>query len=94
MLSEAANVQLTLLSYSQGEAHYFSAFSCVTATWPLIRGNDGCVRHPGGLLLLVSDFNDAIVAEIKLIKQSMEKSVLASNHVPLCMAAKVKTPES
>lgn len=39
MLSEAVNVRLTLLSDSQGGALYFSAFSCVIATWAVIRGN-------------------------------------------------------
>lgn len=41
-----------------------------------------CVILEVEIITLVPHFNDSIVAEIKLIKQSMEKSELASTHVP------------
>lgn len=78
MLSEAANVRLTLFCYSQGGAPYLStcAFSRVATTCPVI-GNDAyvCVSSWSLMTFPLSSFNDATVAEITLISQSKENSM-------------------
>lgn len=78
MLSEAANVRLTLFWYSQGRAPYLStcAFSRVATTCPVI-GNDAyvCVSSWSLMTFPLSSFNDATVAEIMLTSQSKENSM-------------------
>lgn len=78
MLSEAANVRLTLFCYSQGGAPHLStcAFSRAATTCPVI-GNDAyvCVSSRSLMTFPLFSFNDATVAEITLISQSKENNM-------------------
>lgn len=95
MLSEAANVRLTLFCFTQGGAPYLStcAFSWVATTCPVI-GNDAyvCVSSWSLMTFPLSSFNDATVAEITLISLSKENSVCPL--MPFfCITAQVNTFE-